>query len=281
MSTTDHSTRVKHEFRPLDRVILGAYAYLCNDPKVDTAVIFVHGFRGHVTDTWEEFQSMIDTHVKDYPKWAHSDAFFFTYSDSIKSIDDSVDQLRGFVDMVFPAITGTLEELLGFRRDYRNLILVGHSEGAVVIRAAVAYAGSQWVRGGDRASILDARLSLFAPAQFGFVPTSWIGLLASTIGLKQVVEMAIRFSTPATEMLDKTVLLHIKDMTYELWREHQEVAAFSAHVLFGSKEHVVLRSYYLQDCRHRPEPRKSHTSICKPRANYPRPLEFVMGDCPK
>ena len=185
------------------------------------------------------------------------------------------------MDSVFPSISQSVGTLLGFQYKYSHLVLVGHSEGGVVIRAVIAYAGSRWLKGGNRSPALDARLSLFAPAHMGFVPTSWLGALVSITGISQLANIAIGFSTPATEMHDKTVLLQLQNTTYELWREHKDVPAFSAHVLFGSNEHVVLRGYYLQDCRHQPEQGKSHTAVCKPSSSYPRPLGFVGGDCPQ
>lgn len=137
----------RHDLQPLDNLIPSAYAYISNDAEVDTAVIFVHGFKGNPTTTWEKFQSMIDSHGARFPEWNHADVFFFTYLDTIDSIDDSADGLRGFVDTVFPSTSKPLATLLGFQREYRKLVLVGHSEGAVVIRAAVAYAGTSWVTG--------------------------------------------------------------------------------------------------------------------------------------
>ena len=274
-----------HIFRPLSAVPGGSYAYIADrGDSVDTAVVFVHGWDGDPTDTWTNFQTMIDTHSDLFPAWNRSDAFFFTYSDIKESIDDSAELLRNFIDQIFPIPSVAVSTLVlaSYTRNYRKLILVGHSEGAVVIRAAVAYAGMKWLQGGPRAPILEAKLALFAPAQFGFLPTNWLGALAALTGIKQIARIVIAFSTPASEMDDKTVLVNLKDITYRLLDADGKLPALSAHVLFGSKDRVVVRQYYISDCRHTPEKGKSHESICKPEEGYKRPLDFVVGgDCPK
>jgi hypothetical protein len=70
------------------------------------------------------------------------------------------------------------------------------------------------------------------------------------------------------------------DLTRDLYLKAEDIPAYTAHVLFGSKEHVVLRQYYLHDCRHIPEPKKDHSGICKPNFGYKRPLKTLTGDCP-
>jgi hypothetical protein len=275
----------EHTYHSLRSIPGGAYACMAGSREsVDTAVVFVHGWDGDPVDTWKDFQSMIDKRSDLFPEWNRSDAFFFSYSDITKSIDDSAVLLREFIDQVFPIPSPALSSLLPYFRapQYSKLVLVGHSEGAVVIRAAVAYAGMRWQQGGPRAPILDARLTLFAPAQFGFVPTNWLGAIAALTGIRQIARIAIAFSTPATEMHDKTALIQLKEVTQQLYDADNSVPAFSAHVLFGSDEHVVVRAYYYTDCRHTPEVGKNHKSVCKPRKDYDRPLEFVIGgDCPK
>jgi hypothetical protein len=286
MKQVSQREQLAHIFCRLDKFCSGAYALFADTPLPRTAVIFVHGFSGGPTETWTAFQSMIDSHAEQFPYWKSSDGFFFTYGDVLSSIDDSADRFNDFLDLVFPSLSqevlDLLPELATQIRAYESLVLIGHSEGAVVIRAAIANAAKKFIlHGKKKAPILDARVSLFAPAHLGFVPTSWLGAFAALTNILELANIAIAFSTPASEMHDKSLLLQLKEITERLFQVKPEVPALTAHVLFGSDEHVVVRSEYYQDCRHDPERAKDHRSICKPSADYQRPLGFVIGDCPE
>jgi pimeloyl-ACP methyl ester carboxylesterase len=274
-----------HEFCPLDGLCTGAFAHLSAAGASETAVVFVHGLAGDPTDTWSHFHSLIDSEAEGFPQWKSSDAFFFAYNAYSNSIDTSIDELLTFADAIFPIPSASLTKIQPnpFRlpHQYRRLILVGHSEGAVVIRACIAELGSRWKKSGARSPILDSRVSLFAPAHMGFVPSRWLGAVAVMTGIKTILELAISFSPAAAEMKDKTLLLQLKEITEKLYDAHPDVPAFTAHVLFGSEENVVVRSRYYQDCRHVPEKGKNHKTVCKPDRKYLRPMAFVMGDCPR
>jgi|SRR5665213_787164 len=275
----------QHVFCLLDKLLPGSYGYLSTSNMSDTAIVFVHGFDGDPADTWTDFQTLMDTKAGIPPEWQNADSFFFTYRSTKASIDDSLDGLREFIDSLYPTLSHRVVELLPehlqLPATYTKLILVGHSEGGAVIRALVASLGSRWETGGVRSSILDSRVALFAPAHFGFMPTSWLGALASITGIAGLMGIAISYSTPASEMRDKTALLQVNRITEKLFEKHPRVEAFAAHVLFGVDDHFVIRQYYLQDCRHTPEKGRNHQTICKPSLSYLRPLSFVIGDCPK
>jgi len=272
---------VKHTHVPLDQVLRRAYVLLSGAATVTTAVVFVHGFKGDPVETWTQFQTIIDTHAEEFPDWERTDVFFFDYDSTKASIDDSKHRLLEFVGKVYPSFHFDTEAALPVTRTYSRLILVGHSEGGVVIRAAIAFAGKKFDSDPQRAPILTARVALFAPAIFGFRPTSWIGVVTSFTIFQKLFNLYVAKSTPATELWDKTVLEQLTKVTEHLWSNFPDVTAYRAHVLYGSDEHIVLRSCYLQDCEHTPEPNKDHIMICKPSNGYTRPLAFVFGDCSK
>lgn len=257
-------------------------ARLTSAATVETAIVFVHGFTGHPFETWTDFHSMMDTHAAEFPYWKNADAYFFTYHDVVDSLDDSVDILDRFVASLYPSTQGSLHKIPSREavptRNYSKLILVGHSEGGVVIRSTIANAGR--VHESDTAAcpMLNAHVVLFAPAHFGFVPTGWLGALFTLAGIKSIFRFVVAASTPATEMFDKTVLKQIMDLTRELYLKAEDVPAYTAHVLFGTNERFVVREYYLHDCRHKPEPKKEHSDVCKPNFGYKRPLKILNGD---
>src|SRR5260370_15133055 len=124
----------------------GSVCLLSLAEEVDTAVVFVHGFLGDATSTWEHFPYLIDACAGEYPWWNNTDAFFYKYRGSHRiPIAVHSEEFLPFLAEIFPfpnerlfiPLFAPLERLrpAGFR--YRKLILVGHSEGAVVIRRAL------------------------------------------------------------------------------------------------------------------------------------------------
>jgi pimeloyl-ACP methyl ester carboxylesterase len=44
----------------------GALRELRNEPRIDRAVVFIHGFSGSRDDTWATFPNLLGTEVKDW-----------------------------------------------------------------------------------------------------------------------------------------------------------------------------------------------------------------------
>src|ERR1700733_10914363 len=184
MSKYDQITEASlcmHHWTSLDRLKAAAYGLVSEDRKTDTAVIFVHGFLGDARGTWLNFQEMIDSYVLRFPHWSTADAYFFSYESFLQSITDSAEELLSFTHKIFPkppgwlfSVPAVIRHIPGFslialkKRTYKRLILVGHSEGAVVIRRAIVVA---YKRTGGKDPILGANLALFAPAHLGFTPS--------------------------------------------------------------------------------------------------------------
>ena len=211
---------------------------------------------------------------------------FFGYASTAKSIDDYADELTAFVNAVFPAVDlsgiGSVETPFDFApvRRYKKLVLVGHSQGGVVIRWAIANAGQLAKHNAELAPILKARVALFAPALFGYVPTRWLGVAVALSGLRRLHDLYIAHSPSGTEMKDRKFLEQVEKITFECYKESPKTPAYSAHILFGREEQVVVRQRYIQDFRHKPQEGKDHFSICKPDCSYSRPLSLPFGDCP-
>jgi hypothetical protein len=69
---------VPHLHRPLWNY-RNSYALLADCKEKNTAVVFVHGFRGHPRKTWLLFQSLVDDVQGDFPEWSTADLFFYGY----------------------------------------------------------------------------------------------------------------------------------------------------------------------------------------------------------
>ncbi len=198
-----------HFERFLDHVVPGSKVLISSALKVETVVLFVHGFSGDPVGTWNDFHGVMDSSpYSDW--WKNADVYFFNYHDIASSIDDSADDLSAFVEMIYPRPSLDVQLMLSSdvsgQRQYRHLILVGHSEGAIVLRSYLVELGKEFARTGNKSAVLDARLVLFAPAMFGFVPTRWLGVLAAISGIKQIIDLSVAFSPPATEMRTGIVL---------------------------------------------------------------------------
>lgn len=271
----------EHHFTWMDRINPGGYALISESPEVDTAVVFVHGFLGDAEGTWLNFQGMIDSLHAKYPRLAKCDIFFFAYPSFSQDITESGEEFLAFVSAIYPKPPNWLfsisEPFLGIppsvlhlglpQHTYKNLIMVGHSEGCIVVRRAVdiAYKADQ-----QHVILSSGMLHFFAPAHLGYQPTGWI---RACLAVGRVE--AILLPSPAfTEMQKKDLLNQIQKDTEIFWNE-SKLAVMRAYVLFG-KERIVVKGEFTHDILEPSEPGKNHVSICKPGVDYERPIHFIF-----
>jgi hypothetical protein len=268
----------RHQCRPLDCLHLGSSVFVSPVRDTQTAIIFVHGFHGDPVKTWTDFQGLMDKE-EHFSGWSRADVYFFTYDDANSSIDDSATALSHFIENIYPIPNVAIQALHENSnvKQYSKLIMVGHSEGAVVLRASIVEFGKAFFIDGITSPILDARLVLFAPAMFGFVPSKWLGVLAAVTGIRQFVDIYIAHSTAATEMRDAKSLQQVQADTEYLYSQLPMSKALVAHVIFGEDDDVVVKARYFQDRKYTAVRRKNHTTICKPTADYRLPLDLVVG----
>jgi pimeloyl-ACP methyl ester carboxylesterase len=265
----------------------GSYALISDADEVDTAVIFVHGFLGGAESTWLNFQEAICSQITDH--WSKCDVYFFSYRSFGDDITESADDLLTFIQKIFPDPPESIFKIpkrvreLPFpleleltKPSYKQLVLVGHSEGGIVIRRAVDLAYARKIT-----NVLMARLALFAPAHKGVKLSGWIGACLS-VGRVDAIFAPILNSSPAfVEMKQKGLLTEVENHTLAYQSESKGTekgvpASLHAHIVFGREDHVVQKGFILGDCLHKSEKDKDHISICKPKTGYDRPLKFVL-----
>ncbi len=301
----------------------GSYVLLARDPSTDTAVVFVHGFSGDPHSTWLEFPSLIDSCADEYPSWRTCDAYFYKYGGS-RTIPIAVSSHR-FVDFlrhIFPkpdagqflaAIEAPkLEDLFASVRPrggefrYKNLVLVGHSEGAVVIRRALVeeykkirdeggvpvlrsfLTYEETIAARDRVQrdfiqdfpLFDATTVFFAPAHLGATVTGWAGVLVSLmrIGsvLAPVVDALKAYSASYHDLKSGSPFLNqLRIDTEKFALDFPQPQAFKAKSYFGEKDRIVCISEYASDAQSVLIRDKGHLSVCKPNRLYKEPLEHV------
>lgn len=291
-----------------------SYVLLSDSATVNAAVFFVHGFGGSSQGTWRHFQTLIDALQDAYPWWKESDLYFLKYESVFDRTAVSADALSRFVSSYFPtAFDGTLQEASGSAvrttlarseigpRYYRDLILVGHSEGAMLIRqlaltlvrireqnltqskashvsadagSGIAYEKKVSLREADP-GVFDATVCLFAPATFGASVAGLPGLALRMAFFGRIVE-AVLGALPAYRDLHSVPLLQtLREDTVAMAERYPSCSLLRAHVLWGKSDSFVTPGEYRTDYLAEFVNGESHLSICKPTRNYLKPIEWV------
>ena len=288
----------------------GSFALLSYKPPA-AAVIFVHGFFGDPRTTWVDFEHL----VEQAPNWSECDLFFYAYRsrNQIVPLAEKFEEFltaiasakeQGVISPGFFAPSSQGHALFGtptyFRENrgtepYNYLILVGHSTGAIIIREVLRrkithLAESKgdlgaWMQTGkekkedadfpDRMA-LRSSLRFFAPAHLGVLAAGKLGIARSLPIIGKITSAYLR-SNPLYQNLrhDSPTILELKKATEELWKQYK-FEALKASSLFGTNEEIVFIGGYSHDEVSPTERGHDHISICKPRPDYVKPLEFVI-----
>ncbi len=261
------------------------------------AVVFVHGLLGDPVSTWWRFQRLIDEDAGRSEFWNCSDLYFYGYESFGHHISELSQQLRGFLDVIFPAPLKNAFELAvlpelreipapessfeepAFPGEYKFLFLVGHSLGGVVIRQALVDLATTWkIRKDERQRVepyLSARVRLFSPAVRGFQPTGVRGFLYHYAATHPFMSAVYDSLTSLQELRqDSQRLADLRRDTERLATEFDWMRSLSADLVYASTD-IVYPGRYECDLPERTEPGHNHESICKPDAEYPQPLWFV------
>ena len=261
-----------------------SYALLSDDPSVDTTVVFVHGFGGRPTSTWLDFHGLVKMCSGKYPWWQKSDLFFYSYESLKTPILANAERLGLFLNHILSKDeNGALRFSASQSASKRQMVLVGHSEGAVVIRRMLLdrfntlkqtpQLKAAKLKAALKADIvLNSRLRLFAPACMG---TNFSSLLGFATSFSTLIAAVASSSLVRNELLkDSPVLTQIREETDKARTKFPNVPSFTANVLFGVPDQVVYTVSYSWDDT-KTLKGHDHFSICKPQFSYLRPLEFV------
>jgi hypothetical protein len=286
----------------------GAFALLSHRPAV-AAVIFVHGFFGDPRTTWVDFAHLVDQ----VPIWTECDLFFYAYR-SRNQITPLAEEFGHFLTNIagakeqavissrFFAPSSKSHTLFSTplwenRRNapYNYLILVGHSTGAIIIREVMRQKITRLVKSkGDLGAwmqtgkdekedpdypdrlVLRSSLRFFAPAHLGVLAAGKLGLAQSLPIIGKITGAFLR-SSPLYQNLrhDSPTILELKKATEELWKQYK-FGALKGSSLFGANEEIVYIGGYSHDEVDPTLGGHDHISICKPRPDYVKPLEFVI-----
>ena len=264
--------------------------------QATSAIIFVHGFAGSALGTWAGFPRKLTTRV---PK---TDVYFYGYDSWAAQANVHAEAFRLFVD-----------ERMQVKK-YREVLMVGHSLGALVIRRALLNAHAcqnDWRK--------QVNIMFFAPAHMGATNIIELGLtVVETLpklgravmgALGHFAEGfgdAIGALGPAVSgyggvTLSKSLrdlergsetLQQIREDTEAVMQSGQEPDCFvtAKKIIFGFGEDIVDTNRFLKDpvavylhpsglgnTRSRYIPAVDHIDVCKPREDYPDPINLVVG----
>lgn len=236
----------------------------------DNLVVFVHGFNGNALTTWNNFSSILpmDNHFD------KTDMIFYGYNTFKGQAGDHAVDLFNLLDLLpKPLANGILPANQRLpERNYKKIILVAHSLGAVLVRQALLLATDA----GQRDWVAKTTMSLFAPAHNG---ANIINLASESLpGLSSLLAIFAKFRYPILNDLNPQthgILDSIKTRSESLQNQGMGEFTKAKMVVFARSDKVVQNIPYLMDSIPIVIDGASHTSVCKPNDKFIKPLELI------
>lgn len=241
---------------------LGAASQLAIFAESDTdkLVIFVHGFGGSATKTWRGMDVLLDD-----PRAKSADVLFYGYESLAAQAHSSATLFRKFLSEVASTGPQWLETLksAGARgnRNYKDVLIVAHSLGAVVARRALLdtlASKPPWMQ--------HTRLLLFGPAHKGTRLLELTKMLSGTVGSVLMNMFAFgRVKTPVLDDLEENSAFLVN-----LLAESEAAAKAGCinpvkaeAVIFGEKDYVVRMHPFCTDPQFDVWEKEDHCSVCR------------------
>ncbi|WP_026994885.1 alpha/beta hydrolase [Flectobacillus major] len=237
----------------------------------NSLVIFVHGFNGEATGTWDEFPDLI----RKNNDFRNSDVIFYGY-DSLKG------QANNNAITLYSLLTFVCENSpnrLGYRRGhvsddfkYRRIVVVAHSLGAVIVRRALLNAKTE-----NKPWLANCRMVLFAPAHKGARIQKLVTESLPTVG--RILAGLGFIAIPVLDDLQPTsqTILNLIADTQSYLNQNKGQFTIAHKVVWANDEIVVHNEPFCSDPVAILINNKSHTSVCKPKADYLDPYQIVIN----
>jgi len=255
------------------------WAFICDG----TAFLFVHGFNGHATRTWDLFPGYLISNPvisNDTTNLKRADAIFYGYDSLTKQVWTNADRLYDLLrlmgtnpsDMVVnPTLSEESHRPPAF--SYNRIILVSHSLGAVLCRKALLKAYRKkdlWLN--------KIALIQFAPADMGahlpiLLKEVMFPLLPTSIlyGYVKLYAQVIFDVSVGSEPLKR-----LREDTLECLRNDPAAPLKARCVVHASDERVVVQDEFIPDEEMIRIDGKGHSEVCKPTKDYMKPLEILI-----
>ncbi|HVV43711.1 MAG TPA: hypothetical protein VHC72_00855 [Bryobacteraceae bacterium] len=238
--------------------------------KPDALVIFVHGFRGDALETWQDFDQLVITN----PRFKSTDFIFFGYDSYLSNVLAGASFLYNLLNDLEEknraAIAGVANpEVAGVRCEYKRMILVAHSLGAVVCRWAIVRAveeGKKW-----RSRL---RLLLFAPAHTGSELAHLATSAAGSFAWISLFVQAVKANVPLVRELDPSSRI-LTELAGRVSQAKNEPCLKASRVIIAEREVVVSNLPFPGDPCPDALRDTDHISVCKPRAGRMKQVEYL------
>ena len=231
-------------------------------------LVFVHGFKGHATGTWNQFPRLLlrERACED------CDIVFYGYDSLHSRVDISAHRLRNVLHVLMTSPTTIINPLLveEARRPetfcYENAFMVAHSLGAIVSRRALLNASRDKTFWTDK-----VRLILFAPAHMGaniqslykeaLMGIPFVGGIVSAIG-------QLRFQSLQDLDPKCTTLQQLQEHTKEALGKGSGRCHIALKVIHASKDRVVEPHIFCEDPTFQVFEDRNHRDVCKPSEGF-------------
>jgi pimeloyl-ACP methyl ester carboxylesterase len=234
-------------------------------------VIFVHGFNGKATGTWDEFPDLIRTNND----FANSDVIFYGY-DSLKG------QVNNNAVKFYRSLCSVCESSpnnLGYCRDnivdgfnYKRILIVAHSLGAVIVRRALLNAKNE-----NKPWLSNSKMILFAPAHRGARIQNLVAESLPSVGKILAVLGFLTFPVLDDLRPDSQTIQNLIADSQAYLNQNSGQFTIAHEVVWANNEVVVHNDQFCNDPVATLIDNKSHTSVCKPKATYLDPYNIVIN----
>jgi pimeloyl-ACP methyl ester carboxylesterase len=246
------------------------------------ALIFVHGFGGASTGTWDLFSSLLP----EEPLFSRHDLFFYGYESLRQTTAYSAAKFLEWLKEILVDPSTVVNSLLcpsAPRRPpdftYEQVTIIAHSMGAVVTRRALLDLASDAVM----SSPLDrVRMVLFAPAHLGGDVIRLAAEALVPLKLALVVPF-LKFRWPSLKDLEpgSITLDLLREDTLRAIEESRAIHGSTRHliaaaVIHGQKDRIVNQNQFCLDPRLTPFDGRGHIGVCKPCVDFRKPIEVLL-----
>ncbi len=248
-----------------------------------TIIVFVHGFGGHATRTWDLFRYFLFTDTNTLPYYQEvrdTDFLYFGYESQNRQIWTNADRFYDVLSwlgtkpsslLINPTIPAEGHRPEDFQ--YNRIVLVAHSLGAVLCRKALLKAYRQkapWLP--------STRTIFFAPADMGaHLPNLIQEALFPFFPLRLVLGFYKLYAQVIRDVeVGSPILNRLRSDTQESLQKDPIAPLLATKVVFASDERVVIQDNFLPDEATTRIDKVGHINVCKPRESNSLAISIVL-----
>ncbi len=243
---------------------LGIFSFISKTRSPKNLVIFIHGFMGKSIGTWEQFPTLLT----DSELFKDSDIFFYGYQSLRSQATSSASLFHDFLD---EAVTSNKYRHPDKEHEYKKIIIVAHSLGAIVTRYALLNAKrlkKYWLQ--------NCRMVLFGPAHNGARINNLI-LECATPFMRVVIGLGMFFFPTIEDLETGSVCLNtLNDLTNGYLQKNDGDFTKAFNVIWALNDNVVYNFQFHDDSKEETIRNVGHKSVCKPiNSSYLKPMEVL------